>query len=489
MSNKDRVRAWMREHGARAEGLDAGEVADMILADHPDAGRRATTKRNVLFVRAEIEQGLLPEIEETPGHEGTQDAGDPEGERFEVSATTYTFHVERHSLTLPHDEVEDIVWWYTNMGGKLSARRTCEALLERHGRHLTEDWLRKVLRMLGVRKTSAPFAPHTLAKYDEVELKKIRLTRQQAEAGIALRRDESRHWRKLWEGAQREMARQDRVVDLLAEAVSVLEPRPRAPLQLAETDRIALAAAYDVHIGKLASGHGLEQSVATFVEAGEQLARTLAQMGAPRKIVAVFGGDYFHADAAEPHKASGGRTTRGTPQDMDCSPAEMLRAGIRAAVRYVEDLSSVAPVEVIVIPGNHDEVLTGALSSALELVFTHYPRVTVDWQDASRRYVRHGACLIGLEHGDGPKPRDLGMIMAHERPQDWGATRWRYFVTGHLHHTHERELGGVHLLQAPSLAVADRWHHKQGYVTCRPAHRAYLFDGLHGLVASLTAQG
>lgn len=250
-----------------------------------------------------------------------------------------------------------------------------------------------------------------------------------------------------------------------------------------------MAAAYDVHIGKLAAGHGLEASVETFLRAGEQLATQLGRMGGAGKVVVVFGGDYFHVDRADPSKARGGYTTRGTPQDMACTPAEMIRAGLRAAVRYVEVLASVAPVEVVVIPGNHDETLTGALSAGLELVFAHQPRVTLEWADASRRYFRHGKALVMAEHGEGPKDRDLGIVMAHEQPEWWAACSHRYVLTGHFHHTHEREYGGVHLLQAPSLAVADRWHYKKGYVTTRPAHRAYLLDAEHGLIASLSAHG
>jgi hypothetical protein len=82
----------------------------------------------------------------------------------------------------------------------------------------------------------------------------------------------------------------------------------------------------------------------------------------------------------------------------------------------------------------------------------------------------------------------MGAVIATERPRDWGATDYRYAVTGHLHHVHEREVGGVHLLQAPTFAPPDRWHGKHGYVTSDRGLKTYLFCERKGLVASLTAR-
>ena len=45
-----------------------------------------------------------------------------------------------------------------------------------------------------------------------------------------------------------------------------------------------------------------------------------------------------------------GTTTRGTPQDMCASPAEILITGCRLAREHIDLLRQVAPVEIVMMP-------------------------------------------------------------------------------------------------------------------------------------------
>jgi len=446
------------------------------------ADRAMTIHDYALSMTAEADDGAVPTHDPHPdtGYDTSDTlAIDWEGQR-------YLFCTKGHDWTASFELVSDLVWWYTSQGEGRSKREVSLLCKERHGQDLTEDFLAHALRRLGITKHVAPFPPHMLQRHTPDELAKLALHRRQAGAESALRRDEARQWRKVAEDAQGKLRDQDRTLSILSRAFAQTPRMEYERISAAVTDRVAICAAYDIHFGKHYREHGLEQTTADFLDAAQRLALMMADMGAPRKAVVVFGGDYFHVAVNAPHKATGGMTVAGTPQDMACSIPEMIRAGTLAAVRYCEILAAVCPVEVHVIDGNHEGPLAYALATSLDLYFAGNDRVNLVWDDRSRRYIRLGSCLVGIEHGDGPKPADLGMLMAHEAPREWGQTQHRFWITGHLHHVHEREVGGVHLLQAPSLAHHDEWHHKKGLVMSKPAHRAYLLDMTHGLVASLS---
>lgn len=109
-------------------------------------------------------------------------------------------------------------------------------------------------------------------------------------------------------------------------------------------------------------------------------------------------------------------------------------------------------------------------------------RVRVREHGGSRAYVEIGQSLVMLEHGDGPKDGDLAALMAGEAREAWGRTRHRYALRGHWHHERTRDVGGVQILQVPSLAPADAWHRHKGYTLASRAHVAYLLDEQEGLI-------
>jgi hypothetical protein len=80
--------------------------------------------------------------------------------------------------------------------------------------------------------------------------------------------------------------------------------------------------------------------------------------------------------------------------------------------------------------------------------------------------LRHGLNLIGVAHGDGAKIESLPGIMAADRPEDWGATYYRTWVTGHIHHKTRfvgKEYVGCTVESFRTLAPKDAWHNHRGY--------------------------
>jgi len=174
-------------------------------------------------------------------------------------------------------------------------------------------------------------------------------------------------------------------------------------------------------------------------------------------------GDFFHADNLE------GTTSRsGNVLDMDTRLPKVIRVGVAAMRQCIETgLRHHETVEVVNAIGNHDDVLSMAMSIMLANVYENEPRIIIHDQPTPRHYIRHGKTFVGITHGHRTKDRDLPGIMATERPQDWGETAHRYFYRGHHHHDSVEEFNGCKVEQFRTLAPGDAWAVGGGYLSGR----------------------
>jgi len=177
-------------------------------------------------------------------------------------------------------------------------------------------------------------------------------------------------------------------------------------------------------------------------------------------------GDFFHAD----------NNTAMTPRsganlDVDTRWTRVIQVGLRA-MRYVvlKTLEKHENVIVRIVSGNHDPHSSWALAFALESYFHNQPRVTVDMSPADRWYYRFGKVLIGATHGDKCKTKNLPLVMATEKSEDWGLSKFRYLYHGHIHHTSKQEHPGVIVESFRTLAAKDAWHTASGYSSGRDMH-------------------
>jgi hypothetical protein len=203
--------------------------------------------------------------------------------------------------------------------------------------------------------------------------------------------------------------------------------------------------------------------------------------GRPDEIILATGSDWFHVDTDT------GTTTRGTPQDMATSPAEILMTGCDLARQHIDLLRQVAPVRVTFMPGNHDRHSTFALMMYLSAYYRNEDDVTVIVSPKTRQYLTYGDTLLGFTHGDKLGPTKLGPIMATEAREDWGKHTHHLWFHGHLHHQTLTERDGVTIIQLPSLAGHDRYHYRSGYTMSNPGLAAHIIDMQHGLIGSLFA--
>jgi len=201
--------------------------------------------------------------------------------------------------------------------------------------------------------------------------------------------------------------------------------------------------------------------------AGELLAWGDSERPAKRSIWIL--GDWAHYDNPN------GQTTKGTPLDRDGRVEKMMAEASAALFDVVEAAAKRGPVDVVMIQGNHDFLMALAFKQMLSAYFRHDPRVTVDTQGTTRKYVSHGKCLIGLTHGDKARKR-LGELMALEAREAWGQAFLREIHHGHLHSDALIETtGGVTIRQHPALCPSDGWHASEGYIGSPRAMDSYLY--------------
>ncbi len=208
----------------------------------------------------------------------------------------------------------------------------------------------------------------------------------------------------------------------------------------------------------------------------------MLRFGRPRDWIVPVGSDNIHADT------DAGTTTKGTILDCSGSYARMFLAACSLYEEIIAKLRAVAQVELIAVPGNHDRVSTMMLTAWLQARYREVTDVKVGSAVAHRTYLLRGKTLCGITHGDTIKDEKLPLLMASEAPEMWGASRHRIIWTGHLHTDRSDEYAGVRVQHCPSLAPADRWHHRSGYQGNTKAISAYLVDHEDGLVASLPVQ-
>ncbi len=247
---------------------------------------------------------------------------------------------------------------------------------------------------------------------------------------------------------------------------------------------------FDLHVGMLSwaeeTGADYDSDIATDL-ARRAVGRLLQLSSGFRfeRVLIPLGHDLCHTDRTVDGK--GGTTTRGTQQDVDTRPVKMTRAVINLCVAIIDAAREIAPVTVVVVPGNHDTEKMPLIGEVLTAWYRQDNEVSIVNDPAPRQYVRYGASLIGLTHGHEVKANDLPLIMATERP-DFGEATFRLWRVGHLHRKGENvsEHGGVRICVAPSLAARDHWHASKGYGHMR-AMEAHVWHRNHGPVGQFTA--
>ena len=258
---------------------------------------------------------------------------------------------------------------------------------------------------------------------------------------------------------------------------------------------------WDLHLGKLAwageTGENYDTKIARerFLYSIEMLLNRADNFDYSRILFPV-GNDFFNSDTIL------NTTTHGTPQDEDLRWQKTFSVGVKLIVDGISLLRSRGvPVDVIIIPGNHDFERSYYLGSVLEAWYNEDDMVTINNSASPRKYYNFGNVLLGFTHGNEEKQDSLPLLMATEDASKpfWSNTLYHYWHLGHIHRKRsvkytildknkvlDEDLG-VTIQYLSSLTGAEEWHHKKGFVGCTKAANAFLWNDKTGLIAEITS--
>jgi hypothetical protein len=180
------------------------------------------------------------------------------------------------------------------------------------------------------------------------------------------------------------------------------------------------------------------------------------------KIIFPIGNDFFNVDN------SNNTTKAGTPQSEDSRPMKTFTTARRMVVEAVDKLRQIAPVEIVIVPGNHDMDRIFYLGDTLESWYKEDICVTVDNAPKPHKFKQFGKCMIGLTHNVA-KRMNLPAMMAQREPEMWAKSEYREWHTGHCHHDSVREEQNVRIRIIPSLAPPCGWTDLKGYSSTQEA--------------------
>jgi hypothetical protein len=258
---------------------------------------------------------------------------------------------------------------------------------------------------------------------------------------------------------------------------------------------------FDLHLGKLCwdqeTGENFDLKIASkrFLDTIEKLIQRASGFQYDR-ILFPIGNDFFNSDTIF------NTTTKGTLQDEDCRWAKTFGIATKLLVDAINMLKQTGvPVDVIVIPGNHDLERSYYVGSYLEAWFNNDSQVNINNNASLRKYYRYGKVLLGFTHGSEEKEGSLPLLMASdiESKPMWSETTYHEWHVGHIHRKREikytvldkaemtgEELG-VTVRYLSSLTGTDAWHFSKGFVGAIKAGDAFIWNVKSGMIAHLNA--
>jgi len=174
-------------------------------------------------------------------------------------------------------------------------------------------------------------------------------------------------------------------------------------------------------------------------------------------------------------------TTKGTPQQDNMRWRESFRGYWHLVSKAIDYLAQFAPVDVIVVQGNHDFERMFYAGEVLDAIYKNNKNVTVDNGLDARKYYEYGINMIMFTHGDKEKTQELPLLIATEQPVMWSRCKVREVHCGHRHKEMLNEYMGTKVRFIPSICGNDLWHKTQGYVGTLRCGQAYIWNKNRGL--------
>lgn len=291
---------------------------------------------------------------------------------------------------------------------------------------------------------------------------------------------------KVWFARRPEKPMTDVLRSLVSDITSLSPKFTALPHRVSTHNNLFVPIFTDPHFNRRALSRDwtLDIASAEFLQTVDVMIRRVGGLNTNiDKVCFVLGNDAGNSDD---HRGS--QTTKGTPQQDSARQVEMIDVVIRTFVAAALRFRELAPVDIIMIGGNHDRLITYMLGKVLEAYFHNTADITVNAAPEPRKYYSYGRTLLGFEHGDVVKAKDLAMIMADECADLWHSNQHRLFYRGHFHRQSEvyhavEDIQGVVVKTFPAFCPQNEWEQYMGYVGNKRAATGVLIHHENGPAA------
>jgi hypothetical protein len=239
----------------------------------------------------------------------------------------------------------------------------------------------------------------------------------------------------------------------------------------------------DYHIGmasfKELSGADWNMEIAeqTLVKWFEQAIRLSpnAQQGVLANI-----GDFLHYDygGVTPHS--------GHVLDIDGTLDDMIKITIRVFRKVIQMLlEKHKEVHILMCDANHDPASEAWLRQVFDALYSDEPRVIVNTTQDTYYCHEFGKTSLFFHHGHRRKVGNIDTVFAAKYRDVFGRTKHSYAHMGHLHSVDVKETNLMLVEQHRTLAAADEYATKGGWVSGRDA-KCITYHKEYGEVGRLT---
>lgn len=178
-------------------------------------------------------------------------------------------------------------------------------------------------------------------------------------------------------------------------------------------------------------------------------------------------------------------TTSGTPQSESMPYYESFSGYCRLMIKGIDFLSAIAPVDVVVISGNHDYERMYYAGEVLDAWYNNNPNVDINNIAEDRKFYKYGKTMLMFTHGEKEKPEKMAMNIPLDNPKMFSETEHWEVHCGHFHKEMVLdEFKKIKVRFLPSICANDEWHKKNGYRNYRCA-QAYLWDKETGFTSMM----
>lgn len=291
-----------------------------------------------------------------------------------------------------------------------------------------------------------------------------------------------RTWERMCEDSERQLVMMQAAIEAMGEQI----PRA-APVAAPAPKKANLANCYvitDYHMGML-SWHEETGADWDLRKAEDLIVKWFAVAidRAPEAEVGIFAqlSDLLHFDGMDAVTPASKHLL-----DVDTRFAKVVRSAIRVLRQIIEMLLfKHNKVHIVMADANHDPVSQIWLREWFSVLYENEPRITVDRSPSPYNAYEFGKVALFFHHGHKRRVSNVSEVFAAQFREIFGRTKHAYAHLGHLHHVDIKENNLMIVEQHRTLAPADAYAARGGWITGRDA-KVITYDCERGEVGRIT---